>query len=116
MSANSIVVRGVVLLVSAVLAMPFSTHGAGVIGGDDVDPCNTVIIGGQDCAVKSGVEGRGDCIDQKSQCKGCESLSETREIKCKSEAATCGHSDCTPNQTQGVDSGETCISAACKSM
>jgi hypothetical protein len=113
MNATSIVVRSVVLFVSAALAMPLVTHGAGLTGGAaDVPGCDTVSIGKQACAVKIDVDPKpGNCTDQKGQCTGCGTG--TKSIKCGSTGADCGHSDCIGNQTQGYDSGNTCISGNC---
>lgn len=111
MNANSIFVRGAVLLMSAALAMPFVTHAAGIIGGDDVPPCDTWVIGDQNCAIKSGVEGEGNCDIEKTQCVGCGSGE--KSIKCASQAAECMATDCLPDQTQGYDPGKTCIAEDC---
>ena len=111
MNATSTVVRGVVLLISAALAMPLVTNGAGIIGGDDVPPCDTVSIGQQGCAVRIGVTGRGNCTDQKSQCLGCGMG--TKTIKCGSFPASCDHSDCIANQREGINPGGTCITGGC---
>jgi hypothetical protein len=105
MNITMTIARCFVLVLSAVLALPWQADTLIVTGGD-LPNCTTVDLGEGECGHLAGQS----CPAMKGQCQGCGTG--TKQFVCQNGADACQGTGCTENQHHQSTNGD-CITGSC---